>query len=69
MLAMQTVCHQTPADNVSAVDMRACTGIKNAHNFVTVQNRMHVRMNFLLRITPTIISQSSADSSLITLYR
>jgi len=30
----------------SAFHMRACTGIKNAHNSVTVQNRTHVRMNF-----------------------
>ena len=26
----------------SAFHMRACTGIKNAHNSVTVQNRTHV---------------------------
>ena len=30
----------------SAVHMRACTGIKNAHNSVSVQNRTHVRMIF-----------------------
>ena len=30
----------------SVVHMRACTGIKNAHNSVTVQNQTHVRMNF-----------------------
>ena len=30
----------------SAVHMRACTGIKNAHNSVTVQNRTHIPMNF-----------------------
>ena len=30
----------------SAFHMRACTGIKNAHNSVAVQNRTHVRMNF-----------------------
>ena len=38
------------------------------HFSVTVQNRTHVHMNFLLRITHTIISQSTADSSWITLY-
>src|SRR5215469_11946434 len=38
------------------------------HISVTVQNRTHVHMNYLLRITHTIISQSTADSSLITLY-
>ena len=65
---MQTVSHQPSASSLSAVHMRACTGIKNAHNSVTVQNRTHVRMKFLLRITHTIISQSKADSSWITLY-
>ena len=29
-----------------AVHTRACTGIINAHNSVTVQNRTHVYMNF-----------------------
>jgi len=39
------------------------------HISVTVQNRTHVHMDFFLhRITHTIISQSIADSSLITLY-
>jgi hypothetical protein len=38
------------------------------HISVTVQNRTHVHMKFLLRITHTIISQSIADSSWITLY-
>ena len=43
--------------------------VSSGHNFVTVQNRTHDSMNFLLRITHTIISQSSADSSGITLYK
>jgi len=30
----------------SAVHMRVCTGIKNAHNSVIAQNRTHVHMNF-----------------------
>ena len=38
------------------------------HISVTVQNRTHVHVNFLLRITHTIISQSTTDSSWITLY-
>ena len=38
------------------------------HISVTVQNRTHVHMNFLLRITHTIISQNIAGSSWITLY-
>jgi len=42
--------------------------VSSSHNSITVQNRTHVRMNILLRITHTIISQSSADSSWITLY-
>jgi hypothetical protein len=42
--------------------------VSSGHNSVTVQTRTHVRMNFLLRITHTIIPQSSADSSWITLY-
>jgi len=37
--------------------------VSNGHNSVTVQNRTHVHLNFFLRITHTIISQSSADSS------
>ena len=31
---------------VDAVHTRACTGIKNGHNSVTVQNRTYVYMNF-----------------------
>ena len=42
--------------------------VSSGHNSVTVQNRTHVVWTFLLRITHTIISQSSADSSWITLY-
>jgi len=42
--------------------------VSKGHNSVTVQNRTHVHMNFFFRITYTIISQSSADSSWITLY-
>ena len=68
MLAMHAVSHKPTACSVSAVHIRACKGIKNAHKSVTVQNRTHVRMNVLLRITHTIIFQSNADSSLITLY-
>ena len=69
MFAIHSVSHKPPAGSVSAVHMRACTGIKNAHNSVTVQNLTHVRKNVLLRITHTIISQSNADSSWITLYK
>ena len=29
-----------------AVHTRACMGIKNAHNSITVQNRTHVYMNY-----------------------
>ena len=32
----------------SAVHTRACTGNKNAHSSVSVQNRTHVHMNFCL---------------------
>ena len=42
--------------------------VSSGHNSVNVQNRTHVHMNFLLRITHTITSQSTADSSWITLY-
>ena len=42
--------------------------VSSGHNSVTVQNRTHVHINILLRITHTITSQSSADSSWITLY-
>jgi hypothetical protein len=31
---------------IDAVHTRACTGIKNAYNSVTVQNRTHVYVNF-----------------------
>ena len=31
---------------IDAVHTRACTGIKKAHNSVTVQNRKHIYMNF-----------------------
>ena len=46
------------------VHTRACTGIKNAHNSVTVQNRTHVYMNFfyhknlgnhLLQLCPKVV--------------
>ena len=52
---------------VTAVLMRACTGIKNAHNSVTVQNRTHVYMNFfhhkdlgnhLLQLCPKVVKHS-----------
>ena len=42
--------------------------VSSGHNSVTVQNRTIFLWTFLLRITHTIISQSSADSSWITLY-
>jgi hypothetical protein len=42
MLAMQKVSHQATAGSVSAVHMRACTGLKNAHNSVTVKNRTYI---------------------------
>ena len=50
--------------SVSAVHARACTGIKNARNSVTVQNRTHVYMNFfhhkdlgnhLLQLCPKVV--------------
>ena len=68
MLAMHAVSHKPPAGSVSAVHKRACTGIKNAHNSVTVKIGPLFVWTFLLRITHTIISQSNADSSWITLY-
>ena len=34
MLAMHAVSHKPPAGSVSAVHMRACTGIKNSHKSV-----------------------------------
>ena len=49
---------------LDAVHMRACTGIKNAHNSVTVQNRTHVYMSFfdhknlgnhLLQLCPKVV--------------
>ena len=49
---------------IDAVHTRACTGIKNAHNSVTVQNRTHVYMNFfhhkdlgnhLLQLCPKVV--------------
>jgi len=59
--------HQPPAGSISAVHMKACMGIKK---FPLLRNRSKSDpcMNFLLRITHTIISQSSADSAWITLY-
>jgi hypothetical protein len=47
-----------------AVHTRACTGIKNGNNSVTVQNRAHVYMNFfdhkdlgnhLLQLCPKVV--------------
>jgi hypothetical protein len=47
-----------------AVHTRACTGIKNGHNSVTVQNRAHVYINFfdhkdlgnhLLQLCPKVV--------------
>jgi len=51
MLATQTIRHQveystSAASWQDALHMRACTGIKNAHNSVTVLNRTHVYMIF-----------------------
>ena len=49
---------------LDAVHTRTCTGIKNAHNSVTVQNRTHVCMNFfdhknlgnhLLQLCPKVV--------------
>ena len=49
---------------LDAVHTRACTGIKKAHNSVTVQNRTHVYMNFfdhknlgnyLLQLCPKVV--------------
>ena len=48
---------------LDAVHTRACTGIKEAHNSVTVQNRTHVYMNFfdhknlgnLLQLRPKVV--------------
>ena len=49
---------------LDAVHTRACTGIKNAHNSLTVQNRTHVYMNFfdhkdlgnhLLQLYPKVV--------------
>ena len=49
---------------VTAVHTRACTGIKNAHNSVTIQNQTHVYMNFfhhkdlgnhLLQLCPKVV--------------
>jgi hypothetical protein len=61
---------------VNALQGTACSRVLRVAGYswitiisVTVQNRTHVHMNFfLLRITHTIISQSVADSSWITLY-
>ena len=52
---------------LDAVHTRACKGIKNAHNSVTVQNRTHVYMNFfdhkslgnhLLQLCPKVVKHS-----------
>ena len=49
---------------LDAVHTRACTGIKKAHNSVTVQNRTYVYMNFfdhkilgnhLLQLCPKVV--------------
>ena len=49
---------------LDAVHTRACAGIKNAHNSVTVQNRTHVYMNcfdhknlgnHLLQLCPKVV--------------
>ena len=49
---------------LDALHTRECTGIKNAHNSVTVQNRTHVYMNFfdhkdlgnhLLQLCPKVV--------------
>jgi hypothetical protein len=50
-----------------AVHTRACTGIKNGHNSVTVRNRAHVYMNFFdhkdlgnhfLQLCPKVVKHS-----------
>ena len=57
---MQVMTHQL----LDAVHTWACTGIKNAHNSVTVQNRTHVYMNIfdhknlgnhLLQLCPKVV--------------
>ena len=49
---------------IDAIHARTCTGIKNGHNSVTVQNRTHVYMNFfdhkglgnhLLQLCPKVV--------------
>jgi len=49
---------------IDAVHTRACTGMKNGHNSVNVQNRTHVYMNFfdhkdlgnhLLQLCPKVV--------------
>ena len=72
MLAMHAVSHKPPAGFVSAVHMRACTGIKNAHNSVTVQNRTHVRyelfcLESLILSFPKVM-QIPPESPCILLY-
>ena len=60
-------CMTPPAGSVRRGSHEACTGIKNAHNSVTVENRTHVYMNFfhhkglgnhLLQLCPKVVKHS-----------
>jgi hypothetical protein len=57
---------------IDAVHTRACTGMKNGHNSVTVQNRTHVYMHFfdhkdlgndLLQLCPKVVTPCSNQIS------
>jgi len=76
MLATQKISHQVENINRQlvpwdAVHTRACTGIKNAHNSVIVQNRTYVYMKFWSqrpRKSPPAVMSSSRETPCILKY-